>query len=257
MMYYPHNIHFLWASYVMKGNRKGATRAARELAEAVPVAAIKKMPEGEFMLPVRYFGEVRFAQWSAVMKEPAPPVEFAYTTGMWHYARGMALAAQGRADAAAEEQKALDSIAAAMPPDRMIDNNSTKNLLALASAILSGERAARAGDGDRAIAELKRAVAMQDALNYSEPPTWYYPVRETLGYELLAQGKPGEAEAVFREDLRRNPENGWSLAGLSRSLRASGKRAEADAVQARFEKAWAYADVRPDIGASVSKSAAK
>lgn len=248
MMYYPHNIHFLWASYLMEGNRKGATRAASELAEAVPPAAVRQMPEGEFMLPIRYFGEVRFAQWSAVLKEPPPPAEFAYTTGMWHYARGMAFSAQGRAEAAASEQKALDSIASAMPSGKMMETNSAKSLLRLASAILSGERAARAGDGVRAISEFNRAVAMQDALNYSEPPAWYYPVRETLGYEFLAQGKPREAEVVFREDLRRNPENGWSLAGLSRSLRASGKDGEADAVRARFTKAWAYADVQPDIG---------
>jgi tetratricopeptide (TPR) repeat protein len=256
-MYYPHNIHFLWASYLMMGNRKGATRAARELAGSVPAAEVKAMPEAEFILPVRYFSEVRFAQWDAVMKESAPPPEFAYTTAMWHYARGMALAAQGHADAAAHEQQALDAIAAATPPDRMFETNSAKNLVEIASAILSGERAARAGNGARATAELKRAVAMQDALGYTEPPSWYYPVRETLGYELLAQGNADQAEAVFREDLRRNPDNGWSLAGLVRSLRATGKSAQADAVQARFKKAWAWADVKPDIGTPPEKTAAR
>jgi tetratricopeptide (TPR) repeat protein len=256
-MYYPHNIHFLWASYLMEGNRKGAVRAAREVIDALPAASMKAMPGAEFMLPVQYFTEVRFANWSAVMKEPAPPAQFAYTTGMWHYARGMALAAQDRADAATREQEALDAIAAATPPDKMMDTNSAKSLLDLASAILRGERAARAGDGERATAELKRAVALQDALNYSEPPAWYHPVRETLGYELLAQGKPQEAEAVFREDLRRNPDNGWSLAGLARSLRANGNITEARAVQASFKKAWAYADVKPDVAAPPEKTAAK
>ncbi len=257
MMYYPHNIHFLWVSYLMEGNRRGATRAARELAKAVPAAEVKAMPEAEFLLPVRYFGEVRFAQWDAVMKEPAPSPEFAYTTGMWHYARGMALAAQGHADAAAQEQRALDTIAAATPPDRMFDTNSAKSLLEIASATLSGARASRAGDGDRAVAQLSRAVAIEDSLNYSEPPAWYYPVRETLGYEFLAQGKADQAETVFREDLRRNPDNGWSLAGLARSLRATGKSAQADAVQASFKKAWAWADVKPDIGAPPEKTAGR
>jgi tetratricopeptide (TPR) repeat protein len=257
MMYYPHNIHFLWASYIMEGNSKGATLAARELAEAVPAAEVKAMPEAEFLLPVRYFGQVRFARWDAVMKEPAPPPEFAYTTAMWHYARGMALAAQGRANAAAQEQQSLDAIAAATPPGRMFETNSAKSLLEIASAILSGERAARAGDGARATAELNRAVAMQDALGYTEPPSWYYPVRETLGYELLAQGKADQAEAVFRDDLQRNPDNGWSLAGLARSLRATGKVAEADSVQTNFKKAWTWADVKPDIATPPEKTAAK
>jgi tetratricopeptide (TPR) repeat protein len=256
MMYYPHNIHFLWESYLMEGNRKGATRAARELAIAVPVASVKEMPEAEFLLPVPYFTEARFAQWDAALKEPAPAPELAYTTGMWHYARGLAFAAQGRADAAAQEQTALDGIAAAMPPGRMFETNSAKSLLALASAILAGERAARAGEGDNAIAGLKRAVALQDALGYAEPPAWYYPVRETLGYEMLAQGKPDQAEAVFREDLRRNPQNGWSLAGLARSLRARGQTQQAAAAEANFRKAWAYADVKPDVAAPPEKTAA-
>jgi tetratricopeptide (TPR) repeat protein len=257
MMYYPHNIHFLWVSYLMQGNRRGATRAARELAVAVPPAEVKAMPEAEFLLPVRYFTEVRFAQWDAVMKEPAPPAEFSYTTGMWHYARGMALAAQGRGDAAAKEQHDLDAIAAATSPGRMFETNSAKSLLEIASATLAGQRASRAGDGDRAVAELKRAVASQDSLNYTEPPAWYYPVRETLGYELLAQGKADQAELVFQADLRRNPDNGWSLAGLAQSLRATGKSAQADAVQASFKKAWAWSDVKPDIGTPPAKTAAK
>jgi tetratricopeptide (TPR) repeat protein len=257
MMYYPHNIHFLWASYLMEGNRKDATKAARELVAAVPISEVKAMPEAEFVLPVRYFGQVRFEQWDAALKEPAPDAALMYTTGIWHYARGMAMAAQGRADQAAQEQKALDSIANRIPADRMADTNSQKSLLAIASTTLSGERAARTGDNERAISELQRAIAMQDALNYAEPPAWYYPVRETLGYELLAQGKTSQAQAVFEEDLRRNPENGWSLAGLERCLRAAGKSAQADAVGARFKKAWAYADVKPDIVALPPKTAAR
>ena len=48
---------------------------------------------------------------------------------------------------------------------------------------------------------------------------------------------------MYREDLRRTPENGWSLHGLAQSLRAQGKAAEATAVDARFRVAWARADV--------------
>ena len=86
-------------------------------------------------------------------------------------------------------------------------------------------------------------MAEQDGHWFTEPPAWYYPVRQSLGAALLAGGRPAEAEAVYRDDLKRNPDNGWSLFGLAQSLRAQGKTAEAAAAEARFQKAWARADV--------------
>ena len=93
------------------------------------------------------------------------------------------------------------------------------------------------------IAHLEEAVRIQDSLAYIEPPSWYYPVRQNLGAALLALGRTEEAEAVYREDLRQYPNNGWSLFGLAESLRAQGKTEEAAEVQQRFEAAWQYADV--------------
>lgn len=243
IMYVNHNVQFLWASYMMEGNRKGATDAARQLTTAVTPEVVRQMPMGEFLLPAGLFTKARFAQWDAILAEPAPPADMKYTTGMWHYARGLAFAAKGRPADAATEQKQLDAIAAAMPASAVVGQNHAKALLMLASAVLDGERAARSGNDDGAITHLKRAVELQDALDYEEPPPWYYPVRETLGYELLAQGKPRDAEAVLREDLRRDPENGWALAGIVRCLEA--RKEDASAEEARFKKAWANADVSP------------
>jgi tetratricopeptide (TPR) repeat protein len=113
----------------------------------------------------------------------------------------------------------------------------------LAAQILEGELAARERNFDAAVASLTGAVAMQDAQRYNEPPTWHYPVRQSLGAVLLAAGRPAEAESVYREDLRRNPENGWSLFGLARSLEAQKKDAEAEDVWRRFRRAWGRADV--------------
>jgi predicted Zn-dependent protease len=94
-----------------------------------------------------------------------------------------------------------------------------------------------------AISQLQEAVAMEDKLAYVEPRAWYSPVRQVLGAVLLAAGKPEEAEAVYRQDLGKHPENGWSLYGLAQSLSAQGKFSEAKDVQFRFEKAWQNADV--------------
>ena len=243
IMYCSHNVHFLWASYLMEGSRKGATGAARQIAMAVTPDMVRQMPMAEFMLPVGIFTKARFGEWDAILVEPAPPAELKYTTGIWHYARGLAYAAKGRQADAAKEQRQLDAITTATPAEALVGQNRGRDLLMLASEILKGERAARAGDENGAVEHLRRAVAFQDALDYEEPPAWYYPVRETLGYELLAQGKTREAEAVFNDDLRHNPENGWALAGLVRCLEA--RNADATEARARFKKAWANADVSP------------
>ena len=102
----------------------------------------------------------------------------------------------------------------------------------------------REGHVDAGLAELRNAVVAEDALNYDEPPGWILPVRHSLGANLMQAGRYAEAEQVYRDDLAHLPENGWSLFGLARSLQLQGKRDEASAVEARFQKVWANADMR-------------
>ena len=165
---------------------------------------------------------------------------------MWHYARGLAFGATGQMAQAMAEHDSLVAIEAASPADAMIGvGNSTKAVLHVASAILSGQLLAAQGKLDDAIASLQDAVKSQDGLRYDEPPIWYYPARHTLGRLLLKAGKAADAEAVYREDLRQNPGNGWSLNGLSQALAAKGDAAGAASAKKEFQKAWAKADVTP------------
>ncbi|MGH7924657.1 MAG: tetratricopeptide repeat protein [Candidatus Binatus sp.] len=256
MMYVPHNIQFLWASYMMEGNSRGAFKASRGLDAAVPLETVRQMPIAEFMSPTRYFTEARFGRWDAILKEPAPPADMIYTTAVWHYARGLAFAAKNRPDDAPNEKKKLDEIIAKTPADRVVGQNSANRLLAMGSATLAGEIDSARGHHNDAIKHLTEAVAIQDALNYEEPPPWYYPLRESLGMELLADGKTADAEQVFRDDLKRNPENGWSLNGLAMCLRTRNASDEAASVEARFKKAWAHADVKLPASAAPEKTAA-
>lgn len=122
--------------------------------------------------------------------------------------------------------------------------NSAAALLQVAANVLGGEIAAKRKRTDDAVRLLEQAVHQQDALRYEEPPAWYYPVRQSLGAVLLNARRVTEAEAVYREDLRHNPENGWSLYGLKQSLQAQQKTEEATAVNQRFRKSWARADVK-------------
>jgi tetratricopeptide (TPR) repeat protein len=243
-LYYPHNIDFIWQSASMAGRAADTIRAAREFAESAPPAMIREMSDMETAPAAPLFALVRFGRWDEALRQPAPPTEWPYVTGAWRYARGLAFAATGRRPEAEAELAAIRQISASVPPDRTLAGFfKTRAILDLATNVLAGEIAARSGQTDVAVRHLLAAVAEQDGHWFTEPPVWYFPVRQSLGAALLAGGRPAEAEAVYRDDLRRNPENGWSLFGLARSLEAQGKAGDAAAVEARFQKAWARADV--------------
>lgn len=243
MMYFPHNLDFLWHAAGMEGRGAECVRAARELASEVPAAAVLEMPDMEIAPAAPLLALARFARWEEVLAEPAPPAGMLYVTGAWHYARGLALDAKGRRDEAARELDELRAVRRRVPGERTLANFfKMSDMLGLATEVLAGEIAARGGDADTAAKHLAEAVRMQDEHWFTEPPPWYFPVRHSLGAALLQAGRAPEAEAVYREDLRRNPENGWSLFGLGRSLRAQGKTGEAAAVDERFRRAWARAD---------------
>jgi len=244
-LYYPHNIDFIWQSAAMQGRSAETLRAAREFSSNAPPEMIKQMPDMETAPVAPIVALVRFGRWDDVLAYPAPPREWPYTSGVWHYARGIAFNANGQADAAAGELRALDAILQAVPPDRTVAFFfRSKNMLQLAANLLGGEIAAKARDFTTAERLLRAAVAEQDSHWFTEPPPWYFPVRQSLGAVLLQAGRAADAEQVYREDLRRNPGNGWSLFGLAQSLRAQGKTGEAAQTDESFKKAWAQADVQ-------------
>ena len=165
---------------------------------------------------------------------------------MWRYGRGVALAARGQVEYARNELKALESLKG--HPSLAVEVGGTsgttlQSLVELSTHIVSGEIAASEKRFDDAVKELETAVRMQDAQRYFEPPAWHYPVRHSLGAVLLEAGRAREAEAVYREDLRRNAENGWALFGLMKSLEAQARADDAAAVEARFRRAWARSDI--------------
>lgn len=246
LMYYTHNLQFLCYVLMMEGRSREALASARKLNQRVTAAAVREMPMAEFLLPMPLFVEDRFGQWDAVMQEPEPPADLAYASAIWHYSRGLALAARGHLDRARAERDRLHKIVVSIDPSRILGtSNNERKVCELAEAILEGEIAAAGGDRAPAIARLTAAVAVQDTLIYDEPPIWYFPVREALGAELIAAGKPAPAEAVYRKDLKLNPENPRSLDGLAQALRAQGRSDEARQYERRFKSAWRYADAPP------------
>ena len=243
LAYYTHNLHFLWASEAMQGRSADSLATSKKLAAQLPPDVARAVVPAQELFAVRYFAPVRFGQWEAVLAEPAPPDDLRYPLGIFHFARGMALANTGKLDDAAGAQAALAAIAAedAMKKLEFLEGPASQ-LLEIASHILTAEIASKRGDRDLALAELEKAQALEYGLRYTEPPPWPIPVRQLQGAELLAAGRGAEAEVVFRADLVEYPENGWALYGLAESLRAQQKDA-ADADK-RFAAAWAASDVK-------------
>ena len=242
--FYPaHNEHFLWTVYLLSGQRAKALAAAQSLTGSVTVADARGNASLEAFLSATVLTHVRFADWDAVLAEPAPPAELRYLRGMWHYARGLAHAAGGRFAEAAAELDTLRGLAAGTPATVIIILNPAPSVLELAAEVLAADIALRQGRVDQALTHLRDAVRREKLLTYDEPPPWYHSTRHLLGTALLAARRAAEAEAAFRDDLRVFRENGWSLAGLERSLRAQKRDAEADQVAARLATAWREADV--------------
>jgi tetratricopeptide (TPR) repeat protein len=243
MAYYPHNYHMMWYALNMLGRGDDALEAARGVVKNVPVEVVRQAPPLEYFSPTVLYTLARFSRWDDILKEPAPAKDLRYTTAIWHYTRGLAYTGKGQLDSAAAEHAKLMSMAKEIPADAAANLNAVQSLLAIARSHLEGEMAAKKGHFNEAVTHLRNAAAGEDELTYDEPPPWYLPMRQRLGMVLLDAGKPRDAEKAFREDLVRRPENGWSLRGLSQSLTAQKKTQEASAVEARFKKAWAKADV--------------
>ena len=243
--YYPHNLHFIWLGATMTGRAALAIESARRTAAAVATATAEQKPFVQGFMVVPYYALLRFGKWDELLAEPRPAHETPFTRGIWHFARGTALSAKGRLDEAEQELGSLRKALAdpGLPKETAFSINSPEAILKVAPDVLAGDIAARRKEFDKAIGHFERAVRLEDALAYTEPPDWHAPVRHWLGAALLEAGRPDEAEVVYWDDLRRNRENGWSLWGLHQALTAQNKKEDAALVLERFRKAWSRADV--------------
>ena len=241
--YYPHNLHFLWAAATLEGRAEMAIDAARQVAAKVPHHHAGALAWTADFPVTPWLAYIRFGRWQQMLTEPRPPASEPYATGIWHYGRGMGFLARGQAARAEAELVALTALL-----DHEAFRTTLKDLpmltnLRIATHIVRGELAALGGRHDEAIRIVSEGVAIEDELPYSEPPLWHQPTRQVLGALLLDAGRVQDAEAVYRKDLEQFRENGWSLFGLWQSLAAQQRDEEARQTRARFDRAWARADV--------------
>lgn len=248
LSYYPHNYHFLAATATLEGNASLAWMAAKELQKHT-AKDIMHLPEWgtlQHYYTIPYYVAAKLSMWDTLLLLSPPPKDLVYPNAVWHYARGMAYLGKNDVSLAGEELRSLTSLAADTTLQQLTvwGINTTADLAQIASKVLAGCIAARQKDYERSISFLKQAIAVEDNLNYNEPPDWFFSVRHHLGAVLLKARKYREAETVYLEDLQTWKKNGWALIGLYNSLVLQGKDAEAQACKSRFDEAWKYADIK-------------
>ena len=199
------------------------------------------------MAPVNVL--LRFHKYDEILAMPELPADKPLRAAWRHYARGIAFARTGKLEDAAKERLAMTAVQATIPKEQVWGGNAfpIDQAFAVAGPTLDARIASANGEHDKAIALYRRAIVIEDQMPYDEPPTWYYPIRESLGGELLVAGKPAEAERVFREDLIKVPRNARSLFGLHAALAKQGKDADAAWVQRQFDAAWKNADTKLSV----------
>jgi pimeloyl-ACP methyl ester carboxylesterase/tetratricopeptide (TPR) repeat protein len=241
--YYPHNLHFLWAVGTIEGRSAVAIASARKVAAKVPHHMAGRLSWTHEFPIIPLFALVTFGQWSDILSEPNPETDTPYPAAIWHYARALARVARGELERARTELAAIERLRAHDAFKTTLAATALPLNLDIALLEVRSAIALAAGEFDAAIGAAEHAVALQDAMPYSEPALWHRPVRLQLGQALLDAGRAVDAEAVYREEIRRLPDNGWGLFGLWKSLEAQGRAADARTARVAFEKAWSRADI--------------
>jgi hypothetical protein len=226
----------------MAGQFARARGLARKLTVNV-APSLAEMPMLEGFMPQQYYVLLRFAKWDELLAIGEPPEKMQLTAAIRHFARATAFAAKRNLPAARTARQAFLADVAKIPAETPVGVlNTAGQMFAVARPLLDARIALAEGKTADAVTLLRESVAAEDALAYDEPPTWFYPVRETLGAALLADGKAGEAERVFRDDLKHNPGNGRSMFGLWKAIEAQGRKADAARAAAEFRRVWRAAD---------------
>lgn len=246
-LYRIHNYHFLVYGAMFDGQSALAMETARAIPKQVPQEMLLDLTDYlDAFIPTPLHVMVRFGQWDDILKEPEPAGFLPVSRSVWRYARALAYAATGRVEEAKVEQAGFARMRSTVPETSILFNNTSRDILGVAEAMIAGEIAYRQGDYDVAFTHLRESVRLDDALNYDEPWGWMQPARHALGALLLEQKHYADAEAVYRNDLQRHPNNVWALHGLADCLDKQGQSEAAAQIREQFKSAATRCDVKVD-----------
>ncbi|MCH9699758.1 MAG: hypothetical protein K0U68_16805 [Gammaproteobacteria bacterium] len=246
--YVPHNHHFLWAAAIKIGRRKLALQAASHTAghvsqDSMLDPAVSGTMQHFYVIPM--YTQALFGEWQTILELESPSTRLKYPMAIWHYARGLAFLRRGQKQQAELALSKLKLIRddPSIQNLTIFDLNKVSSIVQIAVYVLEAEIAASKHNYSHALDSVRKAVVIEDLLNYTEPKDWYLPPRQVLGAILLEAGQAQQAEAAYREDLEQHPQNGWSLFGLFQSLQQQGKSREAEQIYKQFKEVWSESDV--------------
>jgi len=247
--YYSHDMLFLDVGY----NNQGEWGKVEPLSEQVEKNVRKFIGSQaglEHYLTTRVAMMVHFGKWQQLAALPPPQsdlpnpanpkfcadLKYKLETAMWYFGRGMGHASLGLPTD--DDLFAFQQAQTCVQNEGLgWGNNSASAILQIVRWRLLERIARMKGLKDASEIFALLAVETEDLLDYDEPPGWYLSSRETYGSSLFLNGKFQKAEAVFREDQRRRPNNSRSLFGLWQTLAAL-HSSEAPAAKAAFERQW-------------------
>ncbi|WP_291861877.1 tetratricopeptide repeat protein [Bradyrhizobium sp.] len=237
--YYPHNVHFVMASAQMAGDGQTVIAAAEKLRELIPDELARGIAMVQPVKAAPYFAHAQFSTPDTILALPDPGDAIPYVKAMWLYMRGVALAARRDFAGAATAANAIETLERTSDFKLLKESNvPAREVLRIARTIVLARMAQAKGDHRTAVVRFERAAALQDALPYTEPPYWYYPVRQSLAAALLQAGRYAEAERQFQRALSRAPSNGWSYYGLAELHKSRGNTTAARKAEADLAKVW-------------------
>ena len=243
-LYYPHNIHFLWAASTMEGMSDLSIESAIKVSNYVSPEQIRNIPFLEFFHTIPLLSYVRFAKWDKVFSYERPDDDFKFSNSIFNYALSVAHAANGNIlEANRFQSMILNDIESEEVNAMVMAGHPTKSLMKIASLLASGSIDMYSSKYSEAITSFKEAVKIQDTLPYTEPPFWYYPTRQTLGHALLMNNSFEEAALVFEKDLKDYPRNGWSYFGLHLAQNKLNNQEESIEALNKFKEIWGRADI--------------
>jgi tetratricopeptide (TPR) repeat protein len=248
-IYLIHNLHMqtacamLGAGYEYSAKAAAATRASFDssfMSEPMPFGGFVQYV---YMTPV--FNQVRFGKWDSVIATPDIPVAHVYADILEHWAKGMAYA---RLKQLPQAEKELKYVQDHMNHEDMLvvlqPYNAPVDAARVAAKLLEGIIAEESGNYAKAITSLEEAIKYEATMVYNEPKDWILPIRPYLGAVMLKAGRPADAERVFTEDLKDNPNNHWALKGLYEALTKQGKQQQAGKTKKELVKSLEVAGMK-------------
>ncbi len=254
-----HNYHFKMYAAMFIGQFEAATSAANGLRALITDELLQVDKRYLASTLEAYYSSsihvmVRFGLWHNITEEPLPENQTLYpiTTILLHYAKAIACAALGEIKMAHQNKDQFEILFAEVPDWHIVANNPTRNILAVAEAMMNGELEYHAGNHELGYDYLSKATELSDQLEYSEPWPWMHPPRHALAALLLEQGYVEEALQHYEDDLGVNEVlprcvqhrgNIWSIHGYHECLLRLGRNDEAETIKPQLDALIDQADI--------------